>query len=742
MRCGGFGLFGALAGIVALPSASARPGTRRGSRRVAQRALRKGEAGQPPILLVGNPNVGKSVLFGVLTGRYVQVSNYPGTTIEVTRGVVTGLQRETALIDTPGTNHLIPMSEDERVTRDLLLEEPAAPVVQVGDAKNLRRTLALTLELGLMGRSTVLALNMMDEARSRGVKIDTGLLARRLGVPVVETVAIRRQGIRGLRASLAAAGRPKLPVLYPEPIERAIESIVARLRGETSIDPRFLAVLILSGDRTAIPWLRSTFGEETIEACEEIRLDLTRRIQGSIAQMIQTSNLEAVDALIEECYIPSATPRGGWRHRVGGWSIHPVRGFAVLAVVLAATFWFVGLFGAGTLVDLLETGLFGQVLSPLAIEAVDAVLPFPHVHAREEIEVALEIPLTPVHGIDTGIGWTRTVATPEYEVTGELTGLQKLLRFLHDLLVGPYGVFTMAIAYGFAIVLPIVATFFLLFSILEDTGYLPRLAVMVNDFFRIFGLNGRAVLPMVLGLGCDTMATLTTRILDTRKQRLIVTLLLALGVPCSAQLGVLLAMLASVSFLDAILWLVVISGVMMAVGWLASKAIPGDSSDFLLEIPPIRTPVLGNIVVKTLARIEWYLREVIPLFILGTLLLFGLDRTGALPALERFASPIVEGWLGLPARTTEAFLVGFLRRDYGAVFLLQAATGPDRILDSVQVLVSMVVITLFVPCIAHVFVIAKEHGARIALAMVLFIFPFAFLVGGVLLRVLRFAGMG
>ncbi|MBD3162674.1 MAG: ferrous iron transport protein B [Candidatus Eisenbacteria bacterium] len=708
---------------------------------MAERALRPEENQPEPILLVGNPNVGKSVLFGVLTGRYVQVSNYPGTTIEVTRGAVTGLPQETVLIDTPGTNHLIPMSEDERVTRDLLLEEPAGTIVQVGDAKNLRRTLALTLELALMGRSTVLALNMMDEARSRGVKIDTDRLAARLGVPVVETVAVRRQGIRGLRNRLANAARPNLSARYAAPIEQAIDALVPHLRGAPA-DPRFLAVLYLSGDRTVIPRLRSLVGDDAVERCEEIRLDLSRRFEGSLANAIQTSHLEAIDALLQECYVPSTTPRAGWRHRVGRWSTDPVRGIAVLALVLAATFWFVGLFGAGTMVDLLETGLFGQVLSPLAIEGVDAILPFPHTHAHEEVEVVLEVPLTPVHGIETGIDWSRTVTTPEYETTEPLTAVQEIFRFIHDLFVGPYGVFTMAIAYGFAIVLPIVATFFLLFSILEDTGYLPRLAVMVNDIFRMLGLNGRAVLPMVLGLGCDTMATLTTRILDTRKQRLIVTLLLALGVPCSAQLGVLLAMLTSVSFLDAILWLVVITGVMLSVGWLSSRVIRGPSSDFLLEIPPIRTPVLGNIVLKTLARIEWYLREVIPLFVLGTLLLFGLDRTGALPALERLASPLVQGWLGLPAQTTEAFLVGFLRRDYGAVFLLQAATGPDRILDSVQVLVSMVVITLFVPCIAHVFVIAKEHGAKIAAGMVLFIFPFAFLVGGVLLRVLRFAGIG
>jgi ferrous iron transport protein B len=591
-----------------------------------------------------------------------------------------------------------------------------------------------------MGRTSVLALNMMDEARSRGVKIDSERLEKRLGIPVIGTVAIRKQGLRALRNSFERAVPASISVSYPPAIEKALAEMDPLL-SPAPVAARFLGILILSGDRTIIPWLREAIGPERIEACEKIRLDTSRAVTEPLSQVIRKSHLAAVDAIIDECYQGATTARGGWAHRLGRWSTHPLRGIAVLATVLAITFWFVGLFGAGTLVDLLETGLFGQVLSPAVIHATDAVLPFPHAHSSEAIAVHLEIPLTPIHGIETGLNWQRTTITPEYELLAKPTTLQSISRFIHDLLVGPYGAFTMALAYGFAIVLPIVTTFFILFSLLEDSGYLPRLAVMVNNLFRLMALNGRAVLPMVLGLGCDTMATLTTRILSTRKQRLIVTLLLALSVPCSAQLGVLLAMMASISAIGTVIWLAVIAGVMLSVVAVSLKNIPGRPADFLLELPPIRTPVLGNILVKTLAHIEWYLREVLPLFVLGTLVLFALDWTGALPWLERSAAPIIQGWLGLPTETTEAFLVGFLRRDYGAVFLLQAATGPERILDGAQVLVSMVVITLFVPCIANVFVIIKEYGGRIAFGMVLFIFPFAFLVGGLLMRALRLVGV-
>src|SRR6185436_15722899 len=207
-----------------------------------------------------------------------------------------------------------------------------------------------------------------------------------------------------------------------------------------------------------------------------------------------------------------------------------------------------------------------------------------------------------------------------------------LLRFLHDFLVGEYGLITMALSYALAIVLPIVTTFFLVFSLLEDSGYLPRMSILVNRVFRLMGLNGKAVLPMILGLGCDTMATMTTRILETKKERVVTTMLLALAVPCSAQLGVLLAMMASLSPLAAVAWLGLMVIVVLVVGSLTARAFPGEAGDFILEIPPMRRPQLANVWVKTIGRLDWYLCEVIPLFVIGTAALFLLDRLRVLPA--------------------------------------------------------------------------------------------------------------
>jgi ferrous iron transport protein B len=274
---------------------------------------------------------------------------------------------------------------------------------------------------------------------------------------------------------------------------------------------------------------------------------------------------------------------------------------------------------------------------------------------------------------------------------------------------------------------------------MEDSGYLPRLAVMTNRIFKRIGLNGKAVLPMVLGLGCDTMATMTTRILETEKDRTIVTLLLALGVPCSAQLGVILGMFSGLPVFYFLVWIALILIILVVVGYLAARVIPGETSDFVLEIPPLRIPQLSNVMVKTLARVEWYLKEAVPLFILGTLILFAMHKANILILLEKVTTPLIVYFLGLPAKVTEAFIIGFLRRDYGAAGLFVLAK--DGQLNPHQILVSLVTLTLFIPCIAQFFMMVKERGLKKALWLSVVIFPIAFGVGGMLNFVLRWIGI-
>lgn len=635
------------------------------------------------LILIGNPNVGKSVIFGLLTGRYVTVSNYPGTTVEVSKGSAVINDDKYMVIDTPGVNSLVPMSEDERVTRDILLNKRADSVVLVADTKNLRRALLISLQLIELGLPFSIALNMIDEARSRGWKIDIVKLSGLLGVDMVPTIATQKWGIDSLAKTVPSQKVSNFKLSYSEDIEKAIKDIEKYL-ADAFISKRSIALMLLSGDETLKNWLHKNLSKEDIKRIEEIRYSVQSQYTEPLNYILNLERLKRVDKIVAE--VATMEPAsGGWLGRfIGKWSMHPVAGIPILVVILYLMYKFVGQFGAGTSVDFLEEVIFGEYLNPWVTRIINVLIP---------------------------------------------------IGFVQELLIGPYGLITMALTYAIAIILPIVGYFFIFFGLLEDSGYLPRLAVMVNKIFNLIGLNGKAVLPMVLGLGCDTMATMTTRILETKKERIIVTLLLALGVPCSAQLGVILGMLGALSFKATLLWGGIVIFVMFLVGFFASKVITGEASDFLLEIPPIRVPRLSNILIKTLVRVEWYLREAVPLFILGTLFLFVLDKVSALAILERIASPVIVGFLDLPAKSTEAFIIGFLRRDYGAAGLF--ALQKDGLLSPIQVVVSLTTMTLFVPCIANFFMIIKERGLKTAIWMSAFIFPFAVFVGGVLNFILK-----
>ena len=636
------------------------------------------------VLLIGNPNVGKSALFGLLTGKYVTVSNYPGTTVEVTYGNAVLNRTRTLVIDTPGVNSLVPMSEDEKVTRDILLTDKAGVVVQVADTKNLRRGLLITLQLAEMGVPFILDLNMDDEAKSRGILIDQEKLSQLLGVEVVKTVAIRRSGIDRLLKGIQHPRPSAVEARYDDAIEGGVRDISALLP-DANISRRALALMILAGDESLRGWLHANLQDPVIGEIEKIRQEVQAKFNNSLGYLINQRRLKRADEILLQVLSLHEAGKGSTiAFHIGTWSMHPVYGLPILLAVLFMVYQFVGVLGAGTAVNFLEKTVFGEYLNPWTTEIVHYILPFP---------------------------------------------------LLQELIVGDYGLVTMALTYAIAIVLPIVGFFFIAFSLLEDSGYLPRLAVMVNKVFKIMGLNGKAVLPMILGLGCDTMATLTTRILETKKERILVTFLLALGVPCSAQLGVVLGLIAGLSGLATAIWLGTMVAVMLLIGFLAAKVIPGDPSDFVLELPPIRVPQLTNILVKTLARVQWYLKEAVPLFILGTFILFVGHKVGALAYIQRLADPLVVGMLGLPGKAAEAFVIGFLRRDYGAAGLFMLAK--EGKLDPIQIVVSLTVMTLFVPCIANFFVMVKERGFKAALYMPAFIFPFAFGVGGLLNWVLR-----
>jgi ferrous iron transport protein B len=637
------------------------------------------------IALVGNPNVGKSMLFHRLTGKYVMVSNYPGTTVEISQG---NLQKipGVVVIDTPGIVAFPPRSEDEAVTARVLLQEDLRTIVQVGDAKNLRRTLHLSTQLAEMGQPLVIALNMMDEARSRGLGVDTEKIAAALGVAVVATVATRGQGVDTLIDAVQLAQKSPLRLEYPAMIEAALSEIEPLLPA-APISSRSLALLWLSRDPGSGAWLEERLRADDLLTLRALRDSLDMDGSNQSAALIQDTRNAFVQTLAGEAMTEKHAGQVSTAVWLSHLATHPIWGLPVLAIVLYAMYWFVGVFGAATLVGLLEETLFGEYINPWVTANVEQLIPWP---------------------------------------------------FLTQLLVGDYGLWTMGMTYALALLLPIVVTFFITFGILEDSGYLPRLAVLTNRMFSSMGLNGQAVLPMVLGLGCVTMATMTTRILNSRRDRVLVTLLLALAVPCSAQLGVVLGLLAGISLTAALIWGGVTMLVLFLVGWLAALLMPGVRSPLVVELPPLRLPVLSNVLIKTVARLEWYLKEAVPLFIIGTLLLFLLDWFNLLPGIIKAMEPLITGWLGLPPEAASAFLLGLMRRDFAATGLF--AMESQGLLSPIQVVVSIVTITLFIPCIASLFMMVKERGWKMALGMVIFVFPFAMLTGGLLQRLLAWIG--
>ena len=635
------------------------------------------------ILLVGHPNVGKSVLFHRLTGAYVNVSNYPGTTVEVTRASAR-FDREAILLDTPGVLALPSRSDDERATMSALLNEKIRCLVQVGDAKNLRRTLTLTALLAELGLPMVLALNMHDEAAARGVIVDIPALAEELGIPVIATVATGGDGVSELTAQLGHAQPTQALLRYDRAIETAIAettTAINRLAPHPLLAARGLAILYLGGDTEVAAWLAEKSGEQ-FTTLEILRQHADQANADKLAPLLARERTEAADALATSAIRRAAKSSPLLAQRIGQYVVDPLWGIPILLCVLYFIYQFVGVFGATTLVGLLEEDLFEGILNPAFTNFVTSNVPLP---------------------------------------------------WLSELFVGQYGLWTMGMTYALALILPIVTTFFVAFGVLEDSGYLPRLTVIANRLFSLIGLNGRAVLPMVLGLGCVTMATLTTRILHSPRERMITIFLLALAIPCSAQLGVVLGMLGGVSFTAVLIWVAAMLIVLMLAGYLAAKLIPGRRIPLVTELPPMRLPILGNVLKKTGGRLKWYLIEVIPLFLLGTFIMYSLDKSGALPWIIDAGEPLVSGWLGLPKEASAAFVMGFLRRDFGATGLFTMAHS----LSPVQAVVGMITITLFIPCFASLMMMVKEQGTKVALGMVAVIVPFAFLVGGLFNIILR-----
>ncbi|MFH1594296.1 MAG: ferrous iron transporter B [Candidatus Omnitrophota bacterium] len=460
----------------------------------------------------------------------------------------------------------------------------------------------------------------------------------------------------------------KGPVEYS--IEIAAERIEALLKADYGISKRSIALLLLQEDGEILDLAKErdpgSF-PEIDESIEELKSHYSNPIVYELAVERQNVVKEITGKVVK-----LRKTKVSFQERLSRLTTNPVTGIPILLFILyIGLYKFVGGFGAGTIVDFLERTIFEERLNPFLIDLFTRFVPW-------------------------GV--------------------------IRDLFVGEYGLVTMGFRYAVALILPIVTLFFVVFSIIEDSGYLPRLAMLIDRTFKKIGLSGRAVIPMVLGFGCATMATMVTRTLPTKRERVIATMLLALAVPCSAQLGVILALLEGKTG-AMFIWVGVVSFIFLFIGFLTAKILPGERPSFYMEIPPLRMPGLSNVLTKTYVRVKWYFKEILPIFLIASVLIWFGQLIGLFDLLIRFlAKPVA--LIGLPEEAAKIFLFGFFRRDYGAAGLYDL--NKQGLLSGVQLVVACVALTLFLPCIAQFLINVKERGWKTGFAISIFILFFSF----------------
>lgn len=582
------------------------------------------------ILLAGNPNVGKSVVFNALTGLYTNVSNFPGTTVDIPKGVLK-TNGNVTVEDTPGVYGLSRLNDEEAISEKALKQ--ADVVINVVNAMTLERDLFLTQQLIDWGFPIIVALNQVDVLEATHHRIDSEQLSGLLGVPVIECAATQGQGIDQLIAQLSKAtvGHCTPDMTQGVQVQEAEENPATRM---------------------------TIYG-------------LRRQHVNAIASRVRSTTQQHTNA-----------PR--WGQKIGGALLHPVWGTLALIGVLAVLYQVVGVWIAGDLVNLTEGELMLGVVVPFIQQALARVLPTE--------------------------------------------------SFLYTLLAGEFGVLTMSLQYIVGVLFPLVFGFYVYMAILEDSGYLPRIATLSDTLLSRIGLNGRAIIPMLLGFGCVTMATVSTRMLSSQRERTIASTLLAITIPCSAQLAVIMALMAAAGGLKGwFTYLAILFGLMALIGAALNQVLPGKTSPLVLDLPPIRWPLLSNVLKKTWFRTRGFLEEAAPLFVLGSAIVAAMQLSGLLSMAETALTPLTVNMLHLPPETAFAFIMGTVRRDFGAAGLL--AMAPE--LTAVQILTALITITLFVPCIASAVIFWKERGLKEALAIFAGSWVIAFGTGAVVCRLLE-----
>jgi ferrous iron transport protein B len=594
------------------------------------------------IVLAGNPNVGKSVLFNHLSGMNVEVSNYPGTTVEIIRG----RYREFSVYDTPGIYGVSSFNDEERVARDVILGSDI--VLNMADATHLERDLFLTQQLIDMGKRTVLILNFMDEVRRNHMSIDVDALSRFLGIDVIPMTAVTGEGFDSIPSSLENAREGN----QQEALHSRLHAMLNQVGSQGE------ALLVLEGD----PVVAARHGINAGTERDALYIDRRNRVNYIVSQVIR-----------------DASTRKRLSDMVGRWTIRPVTGIPILILSLYLAYLIIGKIVAQDVVNFTEHTLGDRIWEPWLRSVTGTIIP-------------------------PGNWW-------------------------NTLLVGEFGILTMTTSYLLFLLTPLVIAFYAALAFMEDSGYLPRLATMVDRTLGVLGLNGKAIIPLILGFGCVTSATVTTRILSTEREKTIATAILQFAIPCSAQLAVIAALMAGAGFGPMLVYIATITAVLLGIGTMLHRILPGEATPLLLDLPPMRLPRAGNVARKTAVRTYHFMKEASAWFFIGALAVGIAQQTGFLKILQGFLVPLTTRWLLLPPEAATVFIMGIVRRDFGAAGLYHLSLRP------MQITVALITITLFVPCIASLMVMMKERGWKEGLVVWAGTWVAAFTIGGIVAQV-------
>ena len=645
------------------------------------------------IALAGNANVGKSVIFNQLTGLNQTVGNWPGKTVERAEGTLYFEGYKIHVIDLPGIYSLSTYSIEEIVSRDYIAVERPDVIVNVVDASTLERNLYFTIQLLELEAPIILDLNQIDFAAKKGIRIDTKRLSEILGVPVVPTVAIAGIGIKELLTSVVEVAEGKvelkpLKVRYGKEIEERIEKLEKIVKRKIphicEIYPsRWVAIKLLERDPAVIGKVKSyEHGEEVVKATEKFASEI-ENIHGEPAHVVIASErYNLANKIAKEVTIVVSPPRLSLEEKLDAITSHKVLGYPILVAVLGAIFTIIFL-GGNFLTEQLE-GFFDGFLIPIVEHSLAANLP------------------------------------------------QAAIRLIVDGVIG-------GIVAGITIALPYIVPFYILLALLEDTGYLPRAAFLMDNLMHKIGLHGKAFIPLMLGYGCNVPACIGCRIMETERERFLAAFAVVL-IPCAARTVIILGLVGRFIGLHAALALYLFDLVLIfALGRIAFKVVPGEPVGLIMEMPPYKRPSIKNILVKTWSRTKDFIYIAFPIIIAGSVVIEALAVTGVMEQVVNAMSPLFEGWLGLPAVTGIPLIFGILRKELALILLRDALKLEGMVLGDLshpQMIVFSLVTMIYIPCIATIAACVRELGWKKALFITFFDIGLALLLGGIAYRIL------